>query len=96
MAAHLAGKNGLARRLDRRAKLQDAAAAFVSEHFDASQIHILTPPSKPMKARLGHALVFAEKVLPILTQTQRDVLAALIDARALKLDGVPAPAPASN
>ncbi|MCK5800108.1 MAG: Spy/CpxP family protein refolding chaperone [Deltaproteobacteria bacterium] len=94
MAAHLAGKDGLAQRLDRRAKLRAAADAFVSEHFDASQIHILTPPDKPMKARLGHALVFAEKVLPILTQTQRDVLAALIDARALKLDAKPTLTPA--
>lgn len=84
---HFAGARGKwqARRQARRQKLAAAAAAFKSATFDAAKLDLLSGPPKDMKAKIGRLLDLVDKALPILSATQRDALATLIEQRAAKV-----------
>lgn len=84
---HFAGARGQwrARHQARRQKLAAAAAAFKSATFDAAKLDLLSGPPKDMKAKVGRLLDLVDKALPILSSTQRDALATLIEQRAAKV-----------
>lgn len=84
---HFAGARGTwrARRQARRQKMIAAATAFKSPAFDAAKLDLLSGPPKDMKAKIGRMLDLVDKALPILSATQRDALATLIEQRAAKV-----------
>ena len=69
----------------RRQKMIAAAKAFKSPTFDASKLDLLSGPPKDLKAKVGRLLDVVDKALPILSATQRDALATLIEQRAAKV-----------
>jgi hypothetical protein len=70
------------RQQNRREKIRAAAKTFLSDGFEAANLPFLDKPQAPGLEKLGKILKMSKLILPILSQQQRDKIAAHLEFRA--------------
>jgi len=71
----------------KRAELKAAADAFRSDSFDARTLALFQRDPGKLKAKGRKMMALSEAVLPVLTETQREQLATMIETRAARKGG---------
>ncbi len=71
----------------KRTEMKAAAEAFKSDSFDARSLSLFQKAPGFMKHKGQKMMAFAEAVLPVLTEAQRDQLATMIETRAARKGG---------
>ena len=82
LTGQLQRPEAVARRRAHRAKMKAIAEAFLRDDFDATRLPTGerdVPRLAEVRAKVAHFTTLAGKLLPILTETQREVLATLLE-----------------